>query len=413
MSSTLPQIAILLLLLWFSSVFSGSETALFSLKPYHIRELQRKPTRRSLIVGSLLTEPYHLLIAILIGNTLVNVAASSLGTNLVSGYVEHGAISMSVLVMTALILLFGEIIPKTLAVNDPKRTALANAAIIAGALKIFLPFRVMLDGVIKLVLRVVSARAKSQVAQKHAHIAEAIATGRTEGILDKTETDMLAGIVRLMNLSVQNIMTPRTEVFMLSSGVSVGEAIGIVRSCNYSRIPVFDQESRDRIVGILYAKDLLRKDIDANQTIGEISREPLFVPESKPLIDLLQEFVSGKAHFAVVIDEYGSFSGIVTLDDILAEVIGRNIVAHEERYRFRRRARNLWEVSGRMEIEYLNALIGASITNPKSETVGGYILNHLGRIPEIGEEVVIGNLGFRVVDADKRRIITVEVQKRR
>jgi len=412
-NNVLPQIILLLVLLWLSSVFSGSETALFSLKPYHIRELQRKPTRRSLMVGSLLTEPYQLLIAILIGNTLVNVAASSIGTSLVSGFMKHGAVELSVFVMTALILLFGEILPKTLAVSEPRRTALANVPIVAATVKLFLPLRIVLDGIIKLVLSAVSGRQRLRVSERHAHVAEAIATGRTEGVLDKTETDMLAGIVRLMNLSVQNIMTPRTEVFMLGSNVPIKDAIGIVRSCGYSRIPLFDHQSRDKIIGILYAKDLLRRNIDSDLPIGKISREPLFVPESKTLIDLLHEFISGRAHFAVVVDEYGSFSGIVTLDDILAEVIGRNVAAYQERYRSRRIARNLWEVSGRMEIEYLNALIGASIINPKAETVGGYILNHLGRIPEIGEQIAIGNLVFTIVDADRRRIITVRIHKRR
>ncbi len=413
MNNILPQIALLLVLLWLSSLFSGSETALFSLKPYHIRELQRKPSRRSLMVSSLLTEPYHLLIAILIGNTLVNVAASSIGTNVVGRFVKHGAVGVSVFVMTALILLFGEIIPKTLAVNNPKVTALRNVPIVSVAVGAFMPLRVVLDRIVRFVLEVIASPVRTEPGQKHAHVSEAIDTGRTEGVLDKTETDMLGGIVRLMNLSVQNIMTPRTEVFMLSSAVKVKEAINLVRSSGYSRIPVFDHKSRDRIVGILYAKDLLYKRAGEETPIAEIVRDPLFVPESKTLIDLLQEFVSGKAHFAVVIDEYGSFTGIVTLDDILAEVIGRDIGAYEERYRFRRKSRNEWEVSGRMEIEYLNALTGSGITNPKAETIGGYILNHLGRIPEIGEEVTIDNLKFKIVDADKRRIITVLVQKRR
>jgi putative hemolysin len=405
------QIVFLGVLLFLSSVFSGSETALFSLKPYQVRKLERKPSRRSIRVSDLLRDPYHLLITILIGNTLVNVAASSIGTNLVGHFVRRGVVGISVVIMTVLILIFGEIVPKTFAVHNPPRTALAAAPIIAVAARFLAPLKVSLEAIIRLIVRPVAPKAQSEDARMGEHVAEAIALGHSEGALDRHEREMLGGIFRLMHLSVQNIMTPRPEVYMLSSELKVGDAVGIVRSSGYSRIPVFDVDSRDSIVGILYAKDLLYRQKDTACRLVDVCRRPLFVPESKPLVDLLEEFVSGAAHFAAVIDEYGSFTGIVTLDDILGEIIGRDAQRDLDKFRYRRKSKSEWEVSGRMGIEYFNALLGTDVSDPHAETIAGYIINRLGRIPAVGEELVTDNLRLRVLGADGQRIAEVEVER--
>ncbi len=411
MSIIASQIVLLGVLLFLSSVFSGSETALFSLKPYQVRKLERKPSRRSIRVSDLLRDPYHLLITILIGNTLVNVAASSIGTNLVGHFVRHGIVGISVVIMTVLILIFGEIVPKTFAVHNPPRTALATAPIISLAARFLAPLKIFLEAIIRLIVRPVSPRAQSKGAPVGEHVAEAIALGHSEGALDRYEREMLGGIFGLMHLSVQNIMTPRPEVYMLSSELTVGDAVGIVRSSGYSRIPIFDADSRDSIVGILYAKDLLYRQQDTARSLVDVCRKPLFVPESKSLVDLLEEFVSGAAHFAAVIDEYGSFTGIVTLDDILGEVIGRDGQRHLDKFRYRRKSKSEWMVSGRMEIEYFNALVGTDLSDPHAETIAGYIIDQLGRIPAVGEELVTDNLRLRVLAADGRRIAEVEVER--
>jgi putative hemolysin len=410
-SEIVAQIGLLACLLYLSSVFSGSESALFSLKPYQVRNLERKPSHRSIQVGTLLRDPYHLLVTIVIGNTLVNVAASSIGTNVVGHFVRRGVIGISVVVMTLLILIFGEIVPKTFAVRSPVRVSLATAPIISLAVRVFAPLKDSLDVVIRLIVRPGSQRAHGKIAPVGDHVVEAIALGHSEGALDRYEREMLGGIFRLMHLSVQNIMTPRPEVCMLSSNLTVGEAVTIVRSSGYSRIPIFDADSRDSIVGILYAKDLLYSQLETERRLVDVCRRPLFVPESKGLVDLLEEFVSGAAHFAAVIDEYGSFTGIVTLDDILGEVIGRDGERHLAKFRYRRKSRSGWVVSGRMEIEYFNALLGTDIADPHAETIAGYVINRMGRIPAVGEELVADNLRLRVIDADQRRIAEIEVDK--
>ncbi len=413
MTTTILQIVLLAVLLLFSSIFSGSETALFSLKSYQIRKLQRRPSRSTITVGSLLKDPYHLLVTILVGNTLVNVAASSIGTNVVGRFFEEGVVGISVVVMTVLILIFGEVVPKTMAVNNPVGVSMRTAGIISGTARVLAPFKRVLESATSLADRMRVGRPTGKTHRYHDHVAEAIAVGHSEGVLDHFEGEVLGGIFRIMHLSVQNIMTPRTEVFMLGSTVTLREAVGLVKASGYSRIPVFDAEERDNIRGVLYAKDLLQRQYSSDLRVAEIARKPVFVPESKALVDLLREFVSGAAHFAVVIDEYGSFTGIVTLDDILEEIVGLEGDRHREKYSYRRKGRSTWEISGRMELEYFNALVGASIPAERVETVAGFVIYRMGKIPAVGEEIRVSNLRFKVLEADSRRIARLEVDRLR
>ena len=407
------QIGLMICLLSLSAIFSGSETALFSLKPYQVRRLQRKPSRRSIRVESLLKDPHHLLVTILVGNTLVNVAASSIGTDFVGRFVEHGVVGISVTAMTVLILIFGEVVPKTFAVSHPLRVSLGTSRVISVAVSLLGPLRRVTEVAVRFADRLNVGRLSGVGRDSHEHVAEAIALGHSEGVLDEFEGEVLGGIFRIMHLLVQNIMTPRTEVLMLSSDLTLEEAVGIVKSSGYSRIPVFDAEERETIRGVLYAKDLLLKQYSPQLRVKEIARRPIFVPESKPIINLLREFVSGAAHFAVAIGEYGSFTGIVTLDDILAEIVDRAGERHPERHTYIRKGRGQWEVSGRMEMEFFNALVGASIKDPYAETIAGYIINRLGRIPATGEVLVSENLRLRILNASTTRIKSVEVEKLR
>jgi CBS domain containing-hemolysin-like protein len=412
-TTTVLQITLLVVLLVLSSIFSGSETALFSLKPYQVRKLQRRPSRTSITVASLLNDPYHLLVTILVGNTLVNVAASSIGTDVVGRFFEEGVLGISVAVMTVLILIFGEIVPKTMAVRNPVGVSLRTAGVISGTVRVLSPLKGALESVVSVAGRLRIGRPPAVAHRYHDHVAEAIAVGHSEGVLDRFEGEMLRGIFRIMHLSVQNIMTPRIEVFMVASNVTVREAVGKAKASGYSRIPVFDEEKRDNIRGVLYAKDLLQRQYSSDLRVGEIARKPVFVPESKALSDLLREFVSGAAHFAVVIDEHGSFTGIVTLDDILEEIVGLEGDRHREKYFYRRKGRLTWEVAGRMELEFFNALIGASIPVERVETIAGFVIERMGKIPAVGEELTAYNLRFRVLEADHRRISRLEVRKHR
>ena len=281
------------------------------------------------------------------------------------------------------------------------------------AVRVLAPARRILESAVALAGRMRIGRPGGKVPGYHEQVADAIAAGHTQGVLDRFEGEVLGGIFRIMHLSVQNTMTPRTEVFMLSSDTPLRHAVGLVKTSGYSRIPVFDAANREEIRGVLYAKDLLQRQYSSDLLVSEIARKPIFVPESKSIADLLRDFVSGAAHFAVVIDEYGSFTGIVTLEDILEEVVGTESDEQRDRYRYRQVGRSRWQVSGRMEIEYFNALMGVSLPAENVETVAGFIMDRMGRIPEVGEETRFDNLRFKILEADNRRITNIQVERMR
>lgn len=410
MRPILLQIGLLVVLLVFSGIFSGSETALFSLKPFQIRKLERQPSRRSISVSSLLSDPLRLLVTILVGNTLVNVAASSVGTSIAGRVLDRGVVGISVAVMSALILIFGEIVPKTYAVNKPLKTALRTSAVISAAVRLMSPLRAFFTALSNLAARTRLPGA-AMPDHEHAHVAEALAEGHTEGVLDSLERRMLAGFLKIEHQSAQNIMTPRTEVFMLDAGTRLADAVPLTRSAGFSRVPIFDAEKRDSIRGVLYVKDLLQKQYSADLKLRDIARQPVFVPESKSLVDLLGEFVKGAAHFAVAVDEYGTFTGIVTMDDIVEEIVGEEL-NRRSKNTYRKRTRSTFEVSARMELEYFNALLGSTLTDNNAETIGGFILNHMGRIPAVGEKFILEGIRFRILDSDARQIKTLEIGKR-
>jgi putative hemolysin len=407
------QIVILAILLYLSSVFSGSETALFSLKSHQLRRLRSRPTRRSIKVESLLADPHHLLVTLVVGNTMVNVAVSSIGTNLVGGIFDENVVGISVVVMTVLILIFGEVVPKTFAVSNPLRVSLSTVPVISVVVSLLAPLRQVTEAAVGFADRLGSGKSSSYEPDSPGDVVEALAMGHAEGVIDQFEGEVLGRIFRIEHMSVQNIMTPRTEVLMLSSAVTLEDAVGIVKSSGFSRVPVFDTEKRDSIRGVLYSKDLLYKRGSPRLRVSEIARRPVFVPESKQVADLLREFVTGKAHFAIAIDEHGSFVGIVTLDDILAEIVDRVGDRLPRKHAYTKISRSKWRIPGRMETEFLNALAGVSIVDTQAETVAGFIINRMGRIPAAGEELRWRRLRFKVLDADSRRVKSIEVEKLR
>ena len=406
------EILVTAILLILAACFASAETAVFSLRTHEIRRLERHPTARTLRVAGLLRDPHRFLVAILLGNTLVSVGASCLGTSVISHYVRRHEIAVSVVVMSLLILVFGDVVPKTYALNNPIRLSLRLSAFISFAVRLAAP----VSRAFELLLNLAARRGRKGLVRKAAsgeQVAEAVAIGHAQGLLDAFEGGVLRGFFKVMDLSVANIMTPRTEVFMLSEDLTVGEAKALIKSSGFSRVPVFDRDNRDNVVGVLYVKDIIFGAPAASVRLGEIARKPVFVPESKPAADLMHEFEGGFAHFAVVIDEYGTVSGIVTMDDILEEIAGRFTARRVEKYSYLRRSRSSWEVSGRMEIDYFNALVGGSVPDDVGETVAGLVISKLGRIPSPGEEVTIAGLRFRVLEADKMRVRRLVVEKLR
>jgi CBS domain containing-hemolysin-like protein len=242
-------------------------------------------------------------------------------------------------------------------------------------------------------------------------ILDVVSEGEKHGAVDETEKEMIESVIELRDIHVAQIMTPRTEVIGLEVQASVADARQLIIKEGHSRIPLYD-ENIDKIVGVLYAKDLLRIDGDDDMGLRDLMRKVPFVPESKSLRDLLKEFQETKIHLAIVIDEYGGTAGLVTFEDILEELVGEIVDEYEppEPEPLTRIDDSTVEVDAKLRIDELNDELDVQLPEGKDyDTVGGFVLSDLGRIPSVGEEVMHNNVQIRIIDADDRKISRLRV----
>ncbi len=407
-------VVVLILLLISSALLSGSEVAYFSLSPSDISGLKHSRKKRDQLLLQLYHRPEYLLGTILVGNNFVNIAIVIFTTFLTNRLVDFSqartlGILVQVVGITFLLLLFGEIMPKIYATQ--KRISWAR--LMAWPLKItswvFYPLIVLLVSSTSII--------KKRLARKNQNISidelsDALELS-SEGALE--DEKILKGITKFGNLDVQEIMTPRVDIFAIDIRTPFRRLLSEIIREGYSRVPVYNK-TFDHVKGVLYIKDILphlhKKDSFKWQTL---IRPPYFVPESKKINDLLEEFQLNKIHIAIVIDEYGGTSGIVTLEDIIEEIVGEIADEHDdEEELYRKTGENRYLFEGKillndfskvlhLEDDYFDEIRG------EAETLAGLILELRGKIPEKGETLRYRHFTFQVRDADKRRIKKIEV----
>jgi putative hemolysin len=402
-----------IILLLLSAFFSGSETALFSLSRSSISGMIDGGVRRRR-VSELLEKPRKLLVTILFGNLLVHIASTSAVTALAIELFGERGLGYSMVVMTFLILIFGEITPKSLAL----RHGPTLAPKIAGPLKLlmwlFWPVRVILGRIADSTVD----GSKRMFGESHeryesSELATAVEMGHIDGVFDEFEKNILVNFFHFTKRSLNEILTPRVEVFSLDADTGLQDAIIQVRAKGYSRIPLFE-DSAENIVGILNARDMLGRDRDEKIAVRELMRPVTFVPETKRVRDLLGEFLSTRERVAIAVDEHGSFEGIVTLEDILEDIFGEIRDRLEPRVdEFNLLDNDRIVVEGSMKLEDLNDRFGTILDSPQVETVGGYLIEYAGRIPREGEVFRIGELRFLVLSAEPVRVNKVKIERQR
>ena len=407
-------IAIVIVLLFCSALISGSEVAYFSLTPEELSSLQERETKRSKLVLVHLKKPENLLANILITNNFVNV-----GIVILSSYITTTILDFSqamllgfviqVVIITFMILLFGEIIPKIYADKFSSSFAILMAQPLHFLGKIFRPLIYLLTRSTKFVNRRVAKR-KKNLSMDDLSDALDIATG-----VYTEEKKMLEGIVKFSNLEASEIMKPRMDVVDVDITTSLNELIEIIMASGYSRIPVYENTA-DNVKGILYVKDLLPHLKESKFKWQELIRPPFFVPESKKINDLLQEFQNMKIHLAIVVDEYGGTEGIVTMEDILEEVVGEITDESDETEEFYKRlAPDTYLFDGKtllndffkvteIEDEIFDDVRG------EAETIAGLILELTGDFPKQDDTLDCKNMRFTVTEMEKRRIKQIKVQ---
>jgi len=414
---TIAALIAILVLLAASAAMSASEVALFSLTPTHLRDLQERGGDPGQRVLDLLAKPRRLLATILIANNFVNVGIVILSAFAIGSALDLGRMSpmvvflIQVIAVTFVLLLVGEVVPKVYATTNPMRVA-------QGMSRPLLILRWIFSPLSETLVRSTSFIEK-RYRRNSSHTISVDSLGHAlELTQDASTTDeeqrILRGIVKFGNIEVRQVMRPRTEVVAFENDLSFAQLLTAIVDSGFSRVPVYE-ETLDRVVGILYIKDVLphidKKDFNWHSLL----RSPYFVPESKKLDDLLKEFQEQKVHLAVVVDEYGGTSGIITLEDVIEEIVGDITDEYdEEDVTYTRIDDRTWIFEGRIALTDMYRILqidGDLFEKHKGEsgTLGGFILELTGRIPKKGERVDLQNYTFIVEVSDNKRIRRVKV----
>jgi putative hemolysin len=396
----LAETIALVILLALSGFFSSAETALFSISRTKARFLAKDGRRRDQLILRMKQDPHRLLTTILIGNNVVNVAASALATALTLSNFPHYAVGVATFVMTFLILVFGEVFPKSLAT----RNNIAIARSVIGPLYIlavlFTPVILVLNFIPKLTGRI---REKHTITEEE--LMTFVEVVEEEGEIKEAEKELIENIFEFDDTKASEIMTPRGDMFV----VDIGEPLDLkaVAQSGFTRIPVVEGDV-DHVVGILNIKDVFMHQATSSEPVQltNIMHKPYFVPENKKLDKLLQQFKKRSNHIAIVVDEHGGVSGLITLEDALEEIVGeiRDETDREEPFIVRLKPRE-WRVLGKTAVDDVNDVIGMEIPESSEyDTFSGYVLDQIGRIPQEKETLQFGDYTVVVHEMDGNRI---------
>ena len=401
------QLVVLFVLLLLSGFFSSAETALFSISRAKARHIAKEKGLTNALIKKMKDDPHRLLSTILIGNNLVNVGAAALATAMMIELVASNAVGIATGIMTALILIFGEIIPKSLATRNNVLIARLVILPLYWLSILFAPIIYLLNFIPKLTRKV---QRKSSVTEEE--LMTFVEVVEEEGGIEEEEKELIHNIFEFDDTSASEIMTPRADMFVINVNDDLNVE-AIIRS-GFSRIPVIEEDI-DHVIGILNIKDLFMHQVtSAKQTdVRRVMSEPYFVPENKKLDHLLQEFKRRKQHLAIVVDEHGGVSGLISLEDALEEIVGE-IVDETDKVEphIVKLNKNEWRVLGKSEIDDVNEELEMDIPDTKEyDTFSGYILDQIGRIPQEKEDINLGDFVVTVNQMDGTRIKEYIVKK--
>ncbi len=400
----------LLVLLGVSGFFSGSETALLSLDKLRVRFLQQKERPNADKLAHLLDNPDRLLSGILVGNNLVNIAASVIATGLFVSYFGDQGEWLTILILTPVLLIFSEICPKTYAAQYPEKMSFLVLKPIRLIILILTPIILVVSSISNLLTSFLRKKDAESLSVSEDEIKAMIEMGEESGVVAAEQRQMLHGIFDLSETRVRDIMIPRTEVTGIDLAASFQDVLSIARQTRHSRFPVFS-ESLDSIVGVIHSKDILDYVGQSEHfDLKELSRKPYYVPESKRIGVLLQSFRKKREHLAIVVDEYGGMEGIVTLEDVVEEIVGEIHDEYDiEELDFRELGAGHYLIDAAMPLREVNRRFDLNLPEEHVTTLAGHLLQIMGRIPVEGDSCEEGNLLFRVRQMEDRRIEEVEL----
>ncbi|MBQ9943204.1 MAG: HlyC/CorC family transporter [Clostridia bacterium] len=396
------QILVMVVLVMLSAFFSATETAYSSLNRTRLKSLADNGNKKAARALKLADNYDDLLSTILIGNNIVNIGLASIATVFFVNLLGGGAgPSVSTIVTTVVVLIFGEISPKSMAKESPESFAMAVAGIVTALTKVFKPINWLFSKWKLLLSKLFKVKDDRRLTQDE--LITMVEEVEQEGGMDADDSDLVRSAIEFHDQEVADILTPRVRVEGVPQDASFAEVSEIFEESGYSRLPVYE-ETIDRIVGVIHQKDFYRKTKDAQLNMNEIMKSPVFVTENTKISDLMRMLQRTKSQLAVVVDEYGGTVGIVTMEDILEELVGEIWDEHDEiEVEFQEQKDGSWHIVGSAPLEEMEERFGLG-SNADASTVGGWVMELAERIPDEGEVFHCGSWDVQVLKADDRHV---------
>src|SRR5205809_1699230 len=407
------QLIVLIVSLILCATASAAETALTSVSRIKLKNMVEEGDKKALEIERLISQPNVFLSTILVVNSVAVIIASSMTTVLALRFIPDYGELIGTILISLVVLIFCEITPKTAAVQNPLRWARVLVNPVRVAAWLLHPLVVTLSAITNTMVRLMGGQMKHRgpfVTEEELRLL--VTVGEEEGILEEAETDMIHSIFEFADTPVREVMIPRIDMVTLESDATVDEAVDLALQGGFSRIPVYE-ETIDNVIGVLFTKDMLKQLREGHNSlpIRELVRPPYFVPESKKLDDLLHEIRQKRTHMAIVVDEYGSVAGLVTIEDLVEEIVGDIQDEYD-------REENLYEqvsqfeyiFNAKINLDEFNELMNTDLENKGYDTLDGFLLGQLDKIPVAGDTITFKNLTFTVLTTRGLRITKVRVE---
>lgn len=404
-ANSMGQIILLIVLIFFSALFSASETALMSLSKIRVRHMVESKVRGAKIVSKMIDNPNKLLSGILIGNNIVNIGASALATKLAMDFFGAAGVGIATAIMTVLVLIFGEITPKSLAANNAEKVSLKVSRLISMIIKLLNPIIIIFTYITNFIIRMLSNKDSSRkpiITEEE--LKTMVDVSHEEGILELEEKQMIQNVFEFNSLKVKDVMTKRQDIVAVDIKCSYEQIKKVFIEEQFSRIPVYDEDI-DNIVGMLYVKDLFYYNDGKNFKIEKYIRDVYYTFESKPITQLFSNMQKNKISMSVVLNEYGGTEGIITTEDLVEEIIGEIVDEYDEHMSNIESINDReFVVKGTTRLEEVKEVIGINLQSKHLNTISGYVIDIFGKFPKDGESIEQSNVKFIVEESGRNRI---------
>ena len=401
------QLIALIILVLLSAFFSSAETSLTTVNRVRLKTLAEEGNRRAKTALEVLDKYGKMLSAILIGNKIVNLSASALATTLAIHI--HFTVGIATAILTVVILIFGEIVPKNMAMINSEKMALLYASMISGLMKLLTPLIFVIDSLAKGIMKLFRVDADKKTAMTENELRTYVEVGHEDGVIESEEREMIYNVFDFGDAVAKDVMIPRIDMVTVDKEATYEEVMEVFKDCMYTRIPVFE-EDKDNIIGLINIKDFILVEDKAKFKISDILRQAYYTYEFKKTADLLVEMRQKCFNVAFVLNEYGGTAGMITLEDLLEEIVGeiRDEYDSDEEQLIQKMQDRTYLVEGSMKLSDINDELGTDLQSEDYDSIGGLIIEHLDRVPEDGAQIVTDQgIQLQVQGVSQNRILKV------